>query len=169
MILSYALIPLNVLILGLMLFFFIAFRKEKEDEGKIKEQIEIIKKTYDERAKESEQMANEAKQKMDEALTQAKKAEEESQKINNECDIKLNKMQEDMNKKMQELQTLEDTMRSEASERIKEFEKEQREEVEKNMVSLVMNVTQKIFEKTLSYNDHKEIIEKSLDEMRFEE
>lgn len=169
MILTLFLIPLNVLLLGMMIFLVLAFKKEKADETKVKEQLELIKKTYEDKAKEYQAQADESNKKMAEALAKATEAETNAQRISAECEAKITQTTTEVQKKMEEVQHLEDTMKGQAEEKIKEFEKEQRAEVEKNMVSIVMNVTKKVLEKTLSYEEHKEIIKKSIDEIKLED
>jgi len=163
------LVPLNVLIIALLVFLFFAFSKEKNGEKDIRKQLETIKTAYDAKAKEYDAEIAAAKSEADQALKQSQEKEASCKMVTDECNSKMQAMQDEMQKKMDEVQHIEDSLKDEASERIKQFEQQQKEDVEKNMVSLVMNVTKKILEKTLTYEEHKEIIKKSIDEIKFQD
>lgn len=164
----YIVIAFNILVVGMMVFLIVAFNKDRVGEVRIRQQMEKIKLQYEEKEKKFDEEVVKITAQMDEAIAKAAKNEAEKEKAILEAEQKIAQIQEDVKKKMEELDHMEEDIKAHADERVKIFEKEQREEVEKNMVSLVMNVTQKIFEKTLSYEDHKALIKKSVDDMKFE-
>ncbi len=53
----------------------------------------------------------------------------------------------------------------EAKQKAEKYLLDQKAEVEEKMVDLVMNVTKKVLSKSLSYEDHKELVEQALSEV----
>ncbi len=165
----YILIALNVfllLLIGLIIFFVL---KDRDVEKKLREELETIKKVYDEKTNLFKEEADKAKDLANISEQNYDAIQKEIDSIKIEYENKEKTLNDNIEAKIKELSELEETAVKRAEDRVREYEKSQKTEIEKNMVDLVINVTKKVFEKSLTYEDHKRIIEKSISDLKMDD
>lgn len=84
---------------------------------------------------------------------------EEYERIVAEAQEEKKHILEDAKAKAQEILT-------KADDELEDYREERRQEIEKDMVKLIMNVTQKVVGKSLDYKDHLDLIHDSLEEVK---
>ncbi len=153
-----------VYIAVLFLFF---YRRHKRQDEQLTQFLEDAKKQL---AQHKEQAHTQANHKVIKAFELIKRLQQVAEDLEGQAkqeydqiieDAKTEKKEiiEDARKKAQEI-----LMSSE--DELEQYKEERRREIEKNLVKLVMSVTEKVVERSLTYEDHVELIHEALEEVK---
>lgn len=142
------------------------WRRSRNYEKELKEFLAVAKDQLDEREKAVNDRAN---QKIAKAVALVNKVHDISSAFEKQAQKEYDQIIEDAKVERQEIlaktKTEVDHLFKQADMEISDYKANRYKEVEKNLVKLVMAVTQKVVDKTLNEHDHRDLIYSSLDEV----
>ena len=113
---------------------------------------------------------NEASQKVYRAFNLIRKlqsiAEDLEKHVQDEYQVIIKQAHEEKEQILDDARKKAQQITQSAEDELGQYKEQRQQEIEKNLVKLVIDVTEKVVERTLSYEDHVELIQEALDEVK---
>lgn len=158
----YTLLTLAYIIVLVVYF----FRRSRSHEQEVKQFLSVAQ---DQLAHHQAAVDHDAQTKINQALALVKKVHDTAASFEKQAQKEYDQIIEDAKSERQELlaktKSEIDLLFKQADQEIAEYKSARFKEVEKNLVKLVIAVTQKVIGKSLSGSDHKLLIQEALDEV----
>lgn len=157
----------TVIYIGLLMLFF--WRKTKKHEIELKDFLNTAKQQLDLHKKKVHENNSIKLQKVTAAMAIMQQvAIELDKELNSQYQLLINKAKEEASLINQKAQEEADRIKLEATQDLDEYRNTRIHEIEADLVRLVTSVTEKVLNKTLTYNDQVELIYKSLEEIKLQ-
>jgi F0F1-type ATP synthase membrane subunit b/b' len=156
---------LTVFYIVILVVYFI--RRSKSHEEELKEFLDLAQEQLESHKLQASSTAN---QKVTQALNVVKKVQQAARSFETQAEKEYQQIIEDAKVEKRELiakakTEIEDLFKK-ADRELEAYKAERHQEIEKNLVKLVIAVTEKVVESSLTPKDHESIIHKALEEIK---
>lgn len=155
------------LISYIVLLYFYFRRQHKKQDHQLSTFLADAKKQLESHKLKASVQAN---QKVQKAFELIKKLQEIAEDLENQAKEEYEEILEDGQREKREIindarQKAIEILAS-ADEELEKYKEERKQEIEKNLVKLVMSVTEKVVERSLDYNTHIDLIQEAVNEVK---
>ncbi|NMB56910.1 hypothetical protein GYA19_03170 [Candidatus Beckwithbacteria bacterium] len=154
-------------IINLLILYIIFWRYSKKQEKNLEE---FLASSKDQLLKHKEEAHAQASIKVNKAFSLIKRLQNVSkdleENVQNEYEEIIAQAEDEKQKIIEKAEQKAQEILDSADAELEQYKEERKEEVEKQMARLVMEVTEKVIEKTFDYQDHLEMIEQALEEVK---